>query len=202
MGLDARNPGIASKFVESVNKTLSSHPEAAKSLLSSYNITESTNDDEAVLSILRFATEISFYAPARAFAQGWPCTKQNKFFLYHFNEGNPWEGRFHGEAGHILDVAFLFQNYNEHLNSEQKAVARAYGEDFIEFVNGNDPWPPVEGGVMGARVYGPSKDGITAKYVASGNPEEVGRQDRVLKLGEMAGFDAILDVFQNFFQGR
>lgn len=202
MGLDTRNPGIAAKFIDSVNQTLSSHPDAAKTLLSSYNITPSTNDDEAMLSILRFGAEISFYAPALAFAKGWPQTKENKFFLYHFNEGNPWEGRFKGEAGHILDVAFLFQNYNEFLSEEQKAVSRAYAEDFITFVNGGDPWPPVEGGKMCARVYGPSRDGIIAKYVASGNPEEVGRRSHILKLGEIAGFDIILSVFQNFFQGR
>lgn len=202
MGIDGRNPGIASKFIESITTTLAEHPEAAKYLLSSYDITPSTPDDEAILTILRFATEISFYAPARAFAQGWPQTKEHKFFLYHFNEGIPWEGRFKGEAGHILDVAYLFQNYNEHLSDDQKAVSRAYAEDFIEFVNGNDPWPPVEGGKMGARVYGPSSEGVTAKYVASGNPEEVGRREHVLKLGEMAGFDNILQAFQNFFQGR
>ncbi|KAF2270515.1 alpha/beta-hydrolase [Lojkania enalia] len=202
MGLDARNPGIGAKFVESVNKTLSPNPDAASALLSSYNISATTDDDEAMLSILRFASEISFYAPALAFAKGWSQAKDSKFFLYHFNEGNPWEGRFKGEAGHILDVAFLFQNYNEFLNDGQKAVARAYGEDFIKFVNGIDPWPPVEGGKPGARVYGPSSAGIIAKYVPSGNSEEVGRQDRVLKLGELAGFDAILEVFQAFFQGR
>jgi carboxylesterase type B len=151
---------------------------------------------------LRFATEISFYAPALAFAKGWPKTKENKFFLYHLNEGNPWEGRFKGEAGHILDVSYLFQNYNEFLNDEQKAVANAFAEDFIKFVNGEDPWPPVEGEKIGARVYGPSSAGVTTKYVASGKPEEVGRQEHVLKLGEMAGFDAILGVFENFFQGR
>lgn len=202
MGLDQRNPGIASKFIESVNKTLVTYPDAASALLSSYHITDSTDDDEAVLSILQFATEISFYAPALAFAKGWPQTKDNKIFLYHFNEGIPWEGRFKGHAGHILDVAYLFQNFNEHLSDEQKAVARAYAEDFIEFVNGNDPWQPIEGGQMGARVYGPSSEGITAKYVADGKPEEVGRHDRVLKLGEQVGFDIILEVFQNFFQGQ
>ena len=192
---------MATKFIKSVNKTLASHPEAASLLLSSYNITPSASDEEVVLSILRFASEISFYAPALAFAKGWPQTKDNKFFLYHFNEGIPWEGRFKGEAGHILDVAFLFQNFNEFLSDEQKAVARAYGEDFIEFMNGNDPWPPVEGDKMGARVYGPSSDGVTTKYVESGNPEEVGRRDVVLKLGELAGFDNILEAFHNFFQG-
>ncbi|KAJ4296317.1 hypothetical protein N0V90_006362 [Kalmusia sp. IMI 367209] len=202
LGLNGRLPNIAPKFVESVNKTLAAHPDAASTLLSSYNITSSTNDDEALISILRFATEISFYAPALAFAKGWPKTKENKYFLYHFNEGIPWEGKFQGEAGHILDVAFLFQNYNEFLTEEQKKVARAYGEDFIEFVNGNDPWPPVEGDQFGARVYGPSNDGITTKYVASGNPAEVGRDDRVLKLGEQLGFDTVMDVFQNFLQGQ
>jgi carboxylesterase type B len=185
-----------------VNKTLSSRPEVASALLSSYNITPSTQDDEAFLSILRFAADILFYAPARAYAQGWPCTPSNKLFLYHFNEGIPWEGRYQGEAGHILDVAFLFQNYNDHMSDEQRAVASAYGEDFIKFVNGEDPWPPVQGGKMGARVYGPSKDGVTTKYVEDGKPEEIGRNERILKLGEMAGFDNFLEVFNNFLQGK
>ena len=203
MGIDARNPGIASKFAESAKKTLASYPETADALLDAYNLSPTTDDEEAVVSILRFATDISFYAPSRAFAQGWPKTKENKFFMYHFNEGNPWEGRFKGEAGHILDVAFLFQNYNHLLNDKQRAVAQQYGEDFIEFVNGGDPWPPVQaGGKLGARVYGPSSANITAKYVESGEPAEVGRRPHVLKLGEAAGFDNILAVFQNFFQGR
>jgi carboxylesterase type B len=198
MGLDARNPGIAQKFIDSAKATLSSHPDAATELLRAYDISTSTSDDTALLSILRFASEISFYAPARAFAQGWP----QKFFLYHFNEGIPWEGRFQGEAGHILDVAYLFQNYNEHLNADQKKVARAYAEDFIKFVNGEDPWTPVKNGDMAARVYGPSSEGITTKLVEDGAPSAVGRNERVLKLGEMVGYDNVLAVFQNFFQGR
>jgi carboxylesterase type B len=188
------------KFIQSAYSTLSSISQqgVAKELLLAYDITPATSDKDALLSILRFASEISFYAPARAFAQGWP----QKFFLYHFNEGIPWEGRFKGEAGHILDVAYLFQNYNEHLNEEQIKVARAYAEDFIKFVNGEDPWPQVKGGDMAARVYGPSSEGISTKFVENGNPEEVGRNERVLKLGGLIGFDNILAVFQNFFQGR
>jgi carboxylesterase type B len=196
--LDARKSGIAQTFIDSVKKTLASQPEAAQALFAAYNIAPSTSDDEAMLSILRFASEIAFYAPARAFAQGWP----GKFFMYHFNEGIPWPGRFQGEAGHILDVAYLFQNYNDHLNEEQKNVARAYGEDFIKFVNGEDPWPAVKDGGMGARVYGPSSQGTVTKHVEDGKPDSVGRNERVLKLGEMAGFDSVLDCFQNFLQGR
>jgi hypothetical protein len=201
MGLDQRNPVIAKKFIDSVQQTLTSQPGTAKELLSSYDISPSTSDDDALSSILRFASEISFYAPARAFAQGWP----GKFFLYHFNEGIPWPGRFQGEAGHILDVAYLFQNYNDHLSHGQEKVARVYAEDFIKFVNGEDPWPVVgsEGhDEMNARVYGPSSDGVTMRYVEDGAPNRVGRHERVLKLGEMAGLDNILAAFQNFLQGR
>ena len=61
-------PNIASQFIESINKTLSDHPEAASTLLSAYDITPSTPDDKAFLSIVRFASEISFYAPSLAFA--------------------------------------------------------------------------------------------------------------------------------------
>lgn len=202
MGVDSLQPNVAQKFIDSVKNTLSFHPEAATELFSAYNITPSTPDEEAILIILRFASEISFYAPSRAFAQGWPNTKDSKIFLYHFNEGIPWPGRFQGEAGHILDVVYLFQNYNEHLSAEGKKLAIKYAEDFINFVNGEDPWPPVQNGKFGARVYGPSSGGTTVKYVEDGKPEDVGRNDRVLKLGEKAGLDNILAAFQNFFEGR
>ncbi|KAH9878854.1 hypothetical protein J1614_002288 [Plenodomus biglobosus] len=202
MALEARKANIAQAFTESVNKSLASHPGVAKELLSVYEISPDTKDDEAMLSILRFASEIAFYAPARAFAQGWPNTPDSKFFLYHFNEGIPWEGRFQGESGHILDVAYLFQNYNEHLGDEQLKVARAFGEDFIKFVNGEDPWPAVQDGKFSARVYGPSSEGNTCRWSAEGLPAHVGRDERVLKLGEMAGFDDVLTAFQNFLQGR
>ncbi|KAF1937900.1 alpha/beta-hydrolase [Clathrospora elynae] len=204
LGLDARNPGIAQKFIDSANTTLSSHPEVAAQLLSSYDIKSDTNDDDALLSVLRFASEISFYAPARAFAQGWPNTPDSKLFLYHFNEGIPWDGRFKGEAGHILDVAYLFQNFNEHLDDAQLKVAKEYAEDFIKFVNGEDPWPAVKSGEggLGAKVYGPSADGVTSRWVADGDPNKIGRDERVLKLGEMVGFDVVLEVFQNFVQRR
>ncbi|KAI8940531.1 hypothetical protein NX059_004209 [Plenodomus lindquistii] len=200
--LDARKSNIAQAFTDSVNKTLSSQPEAAKELLSAYEITPETKDDEALASILRFASEIAFFAPARAFAQGWPNTPDNKFFLYHFNEGIPWEGRFQGEAGHILDVAYLFQNYNEHLDDEPLRVARAFGEDFIKFVNGEDPWPPVQDGKFSARIFGPSSEGNTCRWSKEGLPAHIGRDERILKLGESAGYDNVLAAFQNFLQGR
>ncbi|KAF2750997.1 carboxylesteras-like protein [Sporormia fimetaria CBS 119925] len=202
MGIDALKPGVASKFIASVTNSLGPHTSSSQSLFDAYYITPETSDEDAILSILRFASEVSFYAPARAFAQGWPCTPENKFFLYHFKEGIPWAGRFQGEAGHILDVAFLFQNYNDELAEEQKQVATAYARYFIEYVNGGEPWPSVVDSSFNARVYGPSKDGVTATYSADGKPEAVGRDKRVLELGEEVGFDKLLDAFQKFFQGK
>lgn len=200
MNFMARKADIAQNFITSVNQSLSSQPEIATLLLSSYNISPTTSDDDALLSIVQFATEISFYATTHAFARGWPTSNDTKMFLFHFNEGIPWPGPFQGEAGHILDIAYLFQNYNEHLTADQKKVAKAFGDDFINFVNGEDPWPPVQGEEMGARVYGPSSEGVTTRYVQDGKPKNVGREERILKLGELVGFDKIQDVFLNFFQ--
>lgn len=202
MGLDARRPAIAQKFMDSAKTTLKSQPEVAIQLLSAYNITPDSSDDDTLLSILRFASEVSFYAPARAFAQGWPGHGDSKFFLYHFNEGIPWDGRFKGEAGHILDVAYLFQNFNEHLDARQRSVALRYAEDFINFVNGEDPWPATKPHRPSAQVYGPSNEGKIAKFVEDGDPVQVGRNRRILKLGEIAGYDKVLEVFQNFFIGQ
>ena len=80
-------------------------------------------------------------------------------------------------------------------------MARAYGEDFIEFVNGKEPWAPVKGETPGVRVYGPSGEGVTAKFVADGEAKEVGSDECVLRLGEEIGFDLVMDVFQNFVFG-
>ncbi|XP_014554756.1 hypothetical protein COCVIDRAFT_104164 [Bipolaris victoriae FI3] len=200
--LDARKPGIAQAFINSCNRTLSAQPEVATELLAAYNITASTSDDEAILAFVRFASEICFYAASRAFAQGWPNTPESKLFLYHFNEGIPWEGRFKGEAGHILDVTYLFQNFNEHLDDAQLKVAKEYGADFIKFINGENPWPPVQQDKLSAKVYGPSADGVTSRWVPDGAPTKIGRDEHVLKIAEKIGFDAVLKVFSDYFQNK
>lgn len=198
---DAHKANIAQAFTYSVTKTLASHPEAAHQLLASYEIAPTTSDDEALLAVLRFVSEIAFYAPGRAFAQGWPSdTPDSKAFLYHFNEGMPFPGRFQGEAVHMLDIGYLFQNFNAHLSDEQRKVARAFGEDFIKFVSGQDPWPAVQEGKLSARVYGPSSEGNTCRWSGTGTPAHVGRDERVLRLAEAVGFDGVAAVFYDFMK--
>jgi hypothetical protein len=88
------------------------------------------------------------------------------------------------------------------LNDAQQKVAKEFADAFIKFVNGEDPWPPVQDGKLGAMVYGPSADGVTNRWVSDGDPARIGRDKRILKLGHMVSFDTISEVFQNFFQGR
>lgn len=45
-----------------------------------------------------------------------------------------------GAASHLLDVSFLFRNYEEFLDEKQAASGRAFGCHFIQFVNGKEPY--------------------------------------------------------------
>ena len=54
--------------------------------------------------------------------------------------------RVEGDTTHVLDVAFLFQNFNEFLPPAQKNVAVRFARCFIKFVNGEAPWATFETG--------------------------------------------------------
>lgn len=151
MGLADRKAGIASSLRSSLSKSISH--EAAKAVLGAYNISDATPDDEAIQSIIALATDIAYYTPAISFAHSFP----GKTYYYNFNEPNPWDGIFKGCATHMLDAAFLFQNFNEHLSSEARELTHKLGRDFVAFANGKEPWG--EFGATGrnekVRVYGP-----------------------------------------------
>ncbi len=155
--LGPRTAGVAKAFCDSIHKTLGGND---KKVLEAYNINADQSDKEGLYNILKFSTDISFFAPTVAFAQGWP----GKSYVYHFNEGNPWDGEWKGEAVHVLDVAYLFQNYNEFLGEAQRQVAVTFAGDFIKFVNGK--WPTTSFGTKeGAQIYGPSGKGFTSEFV-------------------------------------
>lgn len=151
MGLADRKAGIASSLRASLTKNISQ--EAAEAVLGAYKISDSTPDDEAMQSIIALATDIAYYTPAISFARSFP----GKTYYYNFNKPNPWDGIFKGCATHMLDAAFLFQNFNEHLSPEAREVTYKLGRDFIAFANGKKPWE--EFGTTGdkgeVRVYGP-----------------------------------------------
>lgn len=190
--------GISKRFVNSVSHTLQDHPSEAAQISKVYEISPDTADDVGLIRILRFATDIGFYAPAMAFAEGWPEGKSA--YLYHFNAPNPWDGPWKGEANHILDVAFLFQNYNEYLSAEQTAIAESFAEHFLSFINGKPPFPDFSAEKGGAMVYGPPASG--AAFMESSAPEQVGRSGTISDIAQRIGFDLLATVWNNFMMGQ
>jgi carboxylesterase type B len=199
--LGSRRVGIARFFRKSIEKSFAHHPSSAEKLFQAYGITSDLPDDIAIRSIFTFATDIGFLAPAVSLARGWP----GKAYVYHFNEPNPWDGEWKGDATHVLDVAFLFQNFNEFLPPAQKDVALIFARDYIRFVNGGTPWPTFESGNQGAMVYGPSLERSSAAFMsyAGGNPEEsCGRRSTIFKLGEDIPFDELATAWGDFLAGQ
>ncbi|KAI0121271.1 Alpha/Beta hydrolase protein [Xylariales sp. AK1849] len=182
--LRPRRDGIAAAFKDTVTKYLSTQQSDLTPIYNGYNITSDIPDDEALLNILKYIHDIGFYAPTRILSQGWPKSA----FLYHFNEPNPWEGPFKGQATHVLDVVFLFQNFNEYLDPEQVASAQHFGRDFITFVNGEEPYPVHDPNAGGAQVYGPH-DQAGGTFVQSQHPVDYGRRALVWDLAKQYDWD-------------
>lgn len=192
-----RKAGIASSFVQSATKTLGAQSELATTLLETYGIRSETPDDEALIKILEFATDIGFTAPVLEMAHGWPTTA----FVYHFNEPNPWDGPYKGKSTHILDVAFLFQNYNDYLSLEQRKSAEKFAKDLIAFVNGHDPYPnhvPAQGG---GQLYGPPAEEGNA-FVQGPKLEDYGRSSKIFRFAGEPGMDRLSAVWDQFAVGH
>ncbi|GKT48168.1 uncharacterized protein ColSpa_08349 [Colletotrichum spaethianum] len=186
-GLLQRKEHIAVRFIKSISSSLSQHPSVATRILEAYGITEAASDDDAFIKILQFASDVSFRAPAESFAKGF----HGDSYLLELAEGNPWDGPFKGHSTHVLDVALLFQNYNEHLDEKQRQIAESFAVDVINFVHGQAPWKRFQDGA-GRMVY----ENGTRMYKQAGVNSE--KYESLLELGEEIGLDALLKVWQNF----
>lgn len=188
----------ARHFIAATNKVLSSHPDVARRLLDAYGITEDTPDDKALSSALLFLSDISFHAAALSFARGW----NGNAYVYHFNEGNPWDGPYKGRANHILDVAYLFLNFVEHLGPEQQQICTAFAEDFLKFCHGVAPWPAITPGDLSngfsARVYGPSEQGRTVSVVDHAFGESSMRRGILFDLSCEVSLDELATIATTF----
>ncbi|GAB7352676.1 hypothetical protein MBLNU459_g3038t1 [Dothideomycetes sp. NU459] len=188
-----RKPGIGATFTKHVQATLPS--EAAARLLKVYDITPDSPDDTAFLNVLHFNNDMQFYATTIAYATA-TSSKGTSTYVYRFNETNPWDGPWKGQSNHIIDVAFLFQNFNEFLDESRKGAAVKFGELFIDFVNGKAPWDAWSVGNEKAMVL---EDGKTK--VVKDVPEETGRRAEFLKLAQDVGFDTVNNVWTSFLHG-
>ncbi|PVH70749.1 putative carboxylesterase [Cadophora sp. DSE1049] len=136
--LMGRTNGICQAFRNSITNSLRNYDGAAQAILEEYHIKADSEDESTMYAILQFANDIAFAAPVTAFTRFWT---PSDVYVYHFNEPNPWEGPGKGLATHILDVAFLLLNFNDHLSEPQKSTAKLFAGHFIDFVNGEAPFP-------------------------------------------------------------
>ncbi|KAF9889576.1 hypothetical protein FE257_007084 [Aspergillus nanangensis] len=191
--------GCAKKFITAMKSVLSSQPAIAQQILDRYGLTsEAIDDDQALTAILNYINDISFFAPVLTFAQGW----KGNAYVYYFNEGNPWDGPWKDQACHILDLAYLFQNFREFLTPAQQTVGTAFAEDFFKFCHGIGPWPTVTGGRIEAgfcaRVYGPSSGNPTAAEARQPYGGDTRRREILFDYRNQVSLDELARVFVAF----
>lgn len=175
---------IGTKFRSVLDQSPADRPDAKATLLEAYGDRQGGGN----LSFLHFAHDVVQLAATRLIASRWP----GPAFVYHFNEPNPWEGRFKGVASHLLDVSFLFQNYEEFLDEEQAGSGRAFGRHLIEFVNGEEPYAAFSSGSGKVQVYGPGEP--RSRQVDARDLAAAGRRDRIFKLAQDVGLDRLTTI--------
>ena len=106
-----------------------------------------------------------------------------------------------GRATHILDLAYLFQNFREFMTAGQQKVGIAFAEDIFKFCHGISPWLAVtEGNFAGfsARVYGSSDKGVPSSIANQAYGGETMRRDVLRTLYPGVSLDDLAEVFAAF----
>jgi carboxylesterase type B len=181
MGLAQQKSDIASALTTSLHVNLPAA--AANAVLDAYNLCYATGDNEAMKRIIDLGTDIAYAGPALAYARSFP----GKAYYYQFNEPNPWDGQFEGCSTHMLDAAFLFQNYSKHLSNDAHRVGRALALDFVKFANGVKPWDEYDKEVGQVRMYGPSITSVVD--IVKNNGWTKGRRNTLWELSDKGTID-------------
>lgn len=190
------------KFSKSMKASLAEFQKATDDLLKAYGFNDLPLDDDVAFDqILDFLNDLGYYVPSMALARGWP----GKAYLFHFNEKNPWEGQFKGRASHVLDVAFLFQNFNDSLPRAQKAAAERMGLDLMTFVSGKAPWKQFSLATPFTKVYGSSSwdekvSEPSSKIVDTMDEQQRDRRGSMLLFAQTIGMDNIANACQAFMK--
>lgn len=191
-----RKHGIAGAFCQHMQKALPSAGIADR-LLQAYSITPDLADDTVFFRVLEVANDVGFYVPTVAYAQA--LSSGVKTYVYRFNEPNPWKGPWQGHSTHVLDIAFLFQNFNDYLEPPQRELAEKFAQDVLRFVHGEEPWRAWDSQIRVAKVLGPEGK----VEIVDDGAETVGRRRVMFELAEEVadGMDILADAFNSFLRG-
>lgn len=193
-------PGIFQRFKSFIERSLGA--DDVDLVVQAYGITESHTEDQTLANILKFGNDINFLAPVLVYAHGW----DRNAFIYFFNETNTWEGPWKGHANHILDVAYLFQNYNEALTEGQRETAVTFGKDLIRFANGKSPWPVFSFAdqQLNARVYGAKEpESVRARVDTTTGPSDRSeRRQTIFQLSQNIPLSRLSDAWGSFMSAH
>ena len=193
MNLSAREEGISDAFRKHVEENLSK--DAATKFNDHYGLRSDTPDHTAIEIITRFISAIAFYVPSLKIAEAWP----GSVAVGHFNERNPWDGQHKGMTNHLLDIAFVWGNYNQSYIRANWTVARALAENLVSFVSEKDDLPNFQQ-TSRVTVYGPSEENISSHQVPW-DSNEVQREFEIFELGDAAGgIDKLLELAEQFLR--
>jgi len=161
--------------------------DAATKLLSLYGISPDLSDSDALDRVLDIHSTVGFYAPAIVYSKAF----QGRSYLIHFDEKNPFPGPVYGRASHGLDVAYLFQNFNDHLEPAGVLAAKEFGTRLIAFITGKPTWKKYD------------SEG-TALVIGDGQAKEIsfaefdGRKRAVWEVINEVGGDQLVSVVFGF----
>jgi len=112
--------------------------EQAEELLELYGIESANmNDDEALLAICQFESDVGFFSPTLAEAEGAGQGETTKTILQMFDLGNPFKGLLPVDqyATHTWDVVALLGAFESRLQASQRDVIRDWRSKIIHFVH-------------------------------------------------------------------
>lgn len=108
-----------------------------QSLLAVYNLERPLPKKQEAERLLELVGDLRFHLAALSAYRGWKAASPpRRASRYHFHVPNPIDGPFKGLSSHELDVAYLLNNFEEHLDEHNKRVARAMQDHFIRWANG------------------------------------------------------------------
>ena len=170
-------------------------PSTADKILAMYDFPSAKTDDEAFACVINYVNDVGYYLSTLAFGEGFsrPNTPGKGSSIFFFNHKNPWPGLFQGKASHVLDVAFLFQNYNHVLSDQQRKGAEDFAIDMMRFVSGEEVLGSDHEKEQGSMATVYDDEGVKIAHARHGT--ESGRNVDLNEIAEEVGSDKLMDVF-------
>ncbi|EKG18599.1 Carboxylesterase type B [Macrophomina phaseolina MS6] len=194
------SPSLRSAITESFTKSLPSD-ELPATLFNVYGLDNPDASQDVVLSsVMRLGTHLIFRNAVLAYAAAWSSSTANskRAYVYDCEVPNPWKGGcWTGKPSHLVDVALLFRNFDEYIESPAtRELAAAFARDILTFIagRGSSSSDRLQEGKV--NIYGPTEVSVVAL-------EDVQR-DAIARATERDGvrLDALSDAWGNFIMGK